>query len=131
MKVTITKNEHTGKTASNRKENNFTRGYTVVAYGGKEQPIKELIDARIYQTNSRSYACIWVHSHPVHLCGGGYAGGYGYHKPSAALQEAMHDAGLTLDTSISGVGDGAMKEALLAVAAALGFKKAHVVYSHP
>lgn len=131
MKAIITKNEHTGKIASNRKEKSFTRGYTVVAYGGKEQPIKELIDARIYQTNSRSYACIWVNSKPVYISGGGHAGGYGYHKPSAALQAAIADAGIVLDASINGVGDGAMIEALLAVAAALGFKKAHVVYSHP
>ena len=53
--------------------------------------------------------------------------GYGYHKESAAIAAAIESAGISLDTDISGVGDGAIKEALSAIANALGFERLLIV----
>ena len=53
--------------------------------------------------------------------GTGYAGGGGYHKPSAALSAALDSAGVTLDSDIDGRGDSAIREAAEACARALGY----------
>lgn len=115
MHATLTKTNHTGKVAPNRKENSFMRQFTVIT-----PELEDIIQLRIYGTNARNYACIWVHSSPVYVSGGGYAGGYGYHRPSAAAQVAINDAGIVLSENIAGVGDSAIENALLAIAEALG-----------
>jgi hypothetical protein len=62
--------------------------------------------------------------------GSGSAGGYGYHRPSAAAQEAIENAGFTLANRIDGVGESAMREAVLAIAAALGYPGAFLHTAH-
>ena len=57
----------------------------------------------------------------------GKAGGYGYHKESAAIAEAIESAGIALDTDISGVGNSAILDALTAIANALGFERVLIV----
>lgn len=122
MKATIIKPNCQGNVASNRKENSFTGQWTVLDYGHKhENPYKrEAIVARFYQTNARAYCCVWLNTDTVHCIGGAHAGGYGYHRQSQALQDALGNAGVRLDADIGGVGDSAMREALMAVAVALG-----------
>jgi len=47
------------------------------------------------------------------LCSGkGTAGGYGYHKASAAIKDALLSAGVKYSKSFGGVGDTAQEEAL-------------------
>lgn len=110
--------------------------YAVVNLDKPMTPDKEidrLIDLKIYSTSSRAYACIWVRDeHKV--CaqkGSGYAGGYGYHRPSAAVQNAIQNAGFRLSYDIAGSGDSAIFEAVLAVARAMGYTNCGVVRAFP
>ena len=95
----------------------------VAWFNRKERGIETLVDARLYMGRSAAastvYCSVWIRSEGRHWSGRGSAGGYGYHKASAALAGALRSAGWELDTDISGVGDGAMTEALLAIGRAL------------
>ena len=113
---------------------------------------RTIVDARLYMGRSKSasavYCSIWVrNSDGYETSGKGTAGGYGYHKASAALASAISSAGIELfgspygrpvngDTPaqtrallkkpahIGGCGDGSMGCALLAIAYAAGCKGA-------
>lgn len=78
-----------------------------------------LVTCRLYMSTardaSRVTAIIWVGG--AH--GSGWAGGYGYHKQSAAVSAAIASAGFELDQDIAGRGDSAISEALCAVAVAV------------
>lgn len=77
---------------------------------------------------ARLYCTIWARARAgMSASGNGYASGCGYHKPSAALSEAIRSAGIKLAQPIGGWGDSAMEDALLAIARALGFRRCHVV----
>ena len=81
-------------------------------------------------TGGSNTACLWVNAGDVHTSGSGSAGGYGYHRPSAAAHEAIHNAGFTLARPIDGVGNDAIREAVLAIARGLGFKNARLHVAH-
>lgn len=129
-----------------------------VVIGKIRGEIREIVDARAYMGRSRSastvYASIWVHGDNIYTSGRGQAGGYGYHKESAAIGSAISSAEIELygdvyddsmrwnyaekrentpaeiaklkraaakrRTHIGGVGDSAIKSALLAIAKAAG-----------
>ena len=101
--------------------------------GIKKNKTTELVTLRTYMGKSNQatkvYATIWVHGtfRSIELSGSGSAGGCGYHKPSAAVADAIHNAGITLEKQIDGVGDTAIHGALEAIAARLGYRKIHVV----
>ena len=59
--------------------------------------------------------------------GRGVATGYGYHKCSQALEEALENAGVQLPFEIGGRGDTAMVDAFIAIAKKLGFNDPLVV----
>lgn len=73
---------------------------TWVALANTKDGIKELTTVRWYMSRASSastvYCCIWVHGKTFWMSGKGSAGGYGYHKPSAALQDAITSAGIQL-----------------------------------
>jgi len=126
-----------GLNINHRKENKFSKQFTVLVngrdYDGKPC-LNELIQLRIYWTDSRAYACIWIDGgkNKFYASGSGFAGGYGYHKESAAMEEALESAGIVIDyrDSISGRGEGAMESALMAIARKLGYRKAHICKAH-
>ena len=93
--------------------------------------LKNIITARCYMGRSPSastvYASIWIYDEKHHTSGTGKAGGYGYHKASAAISEAIRSAGITLSEDISGRGDNAIEESLEAIAATLGFESCLIV----
>ena len=109
-----------------------------VAVGVYKGKLAEVIKARFYMGRASSasvvYCNVWVGMGPhlsedgeiVYFAGGasgkGSACGYGYHKMSAALAEALDSAGVKLDKDISGVGETAMQEALTAIARKVGFR---------
>lgn len=97
-------------------------------YRKENWPFKEyaLIDAeqlrqrfilRVYYDFQAStvYAACWIHS--MSASGTGKAGGYGYHKGSAAAAEAMENAGLKFSEPIAGRGESLIIEAIEAFAA--------------
>ena len=87
----------------------------------------ELIDCRLYMGRSSSssviHCAIWIRLPDGWIVGKGNAGGYGDHKGSAAVAEALHVAGFRFDEGISGVGNEAVKDALLAVCEHFGYDK--------
>lgn len=113
--------------------------YTVV--GKRNGSLSAIVEARFYMGRSRSasvvYCSLWVQGEN-YCSGSGKAGGYGYHKESAALQSAISSAGITLFGSnysyfdkdekpnfkkrahIGGCGCGSMATALKAIARAAG-----------
>lgn len=118
MTISINWNTDGRETIStNRKESNYIGQYTLLdratcsVYG----------ELRFYSTPSRSYACFWLFGREKGcICGGSFAGGYGYHRKSAAAERAFRVAGITLDQSISGAGDAAIREALESIGYACG-----------
>lgn len=76
---------------------------------------------------SAVYCSVWTSNRTLSAAGHGTATGYGYHKMSAALQSAMRSAGITLSEPIDGRGEAAMRNALTAVARALGYRKTVIV----
>lgn len=126
---------------------------TVLAVVNKE--IKEIACARFYMGRSASasvvYCCLWLHG-DAGASGRGSAGGYGYHKKSAALDEAIESAGIELygtpyaggkarlyrgapinytrKCHIDGCGSTAMRDALTDIARdILGYNKVTIVES--
>lgn len=90
------------------------------------------VEIRLYGTGSKNYACLWVAKEPWGWASGsGSAGGCGYHRPSAAAQEAIDNAGFTLSRPIDGRGETAIVEALFAIARLIGVKKPILFHAHP
>ena len=85
------------------------------------------VTARIYWGRSRCYCCVWIHG-DNYSQGSSYVDGGGYHMASAAVSVALANAGVALSESIDGVGDTAIRDALLATAIALGVESP--VYHH-
>ena len=133
MQATYNPNQKTSFTSSHRREGKcWFRQISVVdldgepAHGSAHVPVQ----ARIYGTGTNCYVCLWVHSSTVNTSGSAKAGGYGYHKGSVALEHAIGNAGFALSGNIGGVGESAMREALLAIAEAVGIKRPALVEAH-
>ena len=94
-----------------RKENHFYKQFTAVVF--TENKFREAATLRVYATNAKTYACFWG----VRTSGTGAAGGYGYHRASAAAGEAIRNAGYVLTEEIDGRGDSEIRAALVAIAA--------------
>lgn len=120
-----------GKNLSQSKETVSTYSVIVIdpkcdpaGLAAKRQHMRELITVRVYMGRSRNastvYASIWVNG-PLWTSGHGSAGGYGYHKASAAIGDAIRSAGIVLSSDINGCGDSAVESALRAIASSLGF----------
>ena len=122
MTITSFEPRETEKYFKPIREKEFYYGFYVFADTDRHCPV---IDCRLYRGRSKSatvYCCVWISGTGAANCRGlGKAGGYGYDKRSAAVASALRDAGINVD-DVSGVGDGAVKDALLAIAKRLGYK---------
>ena len=124
--------------ASYRREASFWREMSLIDLDKG----KDVVNVRFYGSGATVYCVawfsLWTYDFPgAELCGGtascrgmGKAGGYGYHKASAAMQEALEDAGITLPADIAGVGDEAMRDALLALAKHVGIERPFIHTAH-
>jgi len=136
MKATYDPTAKTKFTTSHRNENKcYFDEYSIIDPTPRENDYnphiaRSPITARIYGSGNRNYCCIWVNASPLHTSGSGYAGGYSYHRPSAALEAAIDNAGFTLSENISGVGAQAMEQALLAIAECIGIKNPLLHHAH-
>lgn len=149
MKAILPKTETNNATQPQNKETIDTK--TLIT-----KDFKELVTVRWYMGRSSQasvvYCCVWIHGENRYFSGKGSAGGYGYHKTSAAFQEALTSAGIKLmgspyhgtektvkingveskqnfkrECHIGGCGDTAVDDALKAIGQALGYKKTHIV----
>ena len=118
-----------------------TECMNAVNYRGKKETIKtmvliaykagefsEPVTVRWYMSRSGDgaspmYCSLWIHCSPYYVSGRGIARGYGYHKASAAFQDACDSAGVELSQAVYGRGDELVREALFAIGAALGFER--------
>lgn len=123
---------------NHRKEKHFYKQIAAVAIN-EDGRAYDCVTLRIYGTDAKSYACIWTASNcswndarDLWRNGSGSAGGYGYHRASAAACEAIYNAGIELDEDISGRGNEAMREAVEAIARAMWQKgvKIHITEAH-
>ena len=90
-----------------------------------------LVDCRLYMSRSGDgaspvYCALWL-LHGGYSSGRGTASGYGYHKRSSAVGQAIRSAGIKLDGDIEGVGDDAVRDALTAIAVACGATQVLIV----
>ena len=94
--------------------------------------MREVVVARWYMARksegaSPVYASIWTYGAGFDISGYGRATGYGYHKASAALSTAIDSAGIVLSEPIAGVGEGAIRRAVEAIARAIAGDAAEVL----
>ena len=92
----------------------------------------EVVVARWYKARksdgaSPVYASIWAYGAGFDISGHGRATGYGCHKASAALSTALDSAGIVLSERIDGLGDGASRSALEAIARAIAGDAAEIL----
>lgn len=123
------------KVQSYRKEKSFHEEWSLIDLDMGQ----DVLTVRFYGSGMTVYCVAWVSlwRHGIDkagltgTCRGcGKAGGYGYHKASAAMEEALEDAGFILSESISGVGETAMRAALQAIADHVGIKRPMIHQSH-
>ncbi len=132
MKAAIFNLKQDGKfTTSHRKENNYYNEFSAIAKDSTGFHVP--VTLRTYYTKSgqSNTACIWVNGSKkeIHVHGSGSAGGGGYHRPSAAAEEAIRNAGIELAFPINGRGDEMISQAVKCIAVSLGFKES-AVYVH-
>jgi hypothetical protein len=119
--------------SAHRKEDKFYKEYLGLIVNPKKRNgkrIRTVINCRLYATEYRVYCCIWVHVDGPGIGGSGFAGGWGYHKASVAVSEAITAAGYTLTRNIAGVGETAIYEALKAIGKFHGFNNLEIIESH-
>lgn len=141
MKAKLGKEVSNGKNYGGDKETVGT--YNIIGKirttSGKLE-LREIVTCRFYMGRSASasvvYCSLWVHGSNFYTAGHGQAGGYGYHKQSAAVAEAIRSADIELfgdqyrrdntakrnkqPAHISGCGSQAATDALCAIARACG-----------
>jgi hypothetical protein len=118
--ATIAKPVSAGRFDYERKE--LVRAMMIVAHDpakGFRLPVTTKFWMGRSRNASRVYCTMRSGNETVIASGSGWAGGYGYDKESAALDDAIRNAGITLSRSISGTGE--CRQALEAVARALGY----------
>lgn len=103
LKSKFTKSVSNAFNHSGRKE--LISTYSVL--GKINGETREIVIARAYMGRSANastvYASLWVHAGALSTSGKGSAGGYGYHKESAAFQDAITSAGIELYGDVYGV----------------------------
>ena len=96
-------------------------------YGNHKEIVTiDVFHPKHYRTGmERVHCCMWVHdsSTDTHLSGSGWACGCGYHKTSAAIDEAFSSAGIEMQRSFGGCGDSPVRVAIAALMKALGYRK--------
>ena len=101
---------------------------TMVLITCKAGEFSEPVTVRWYASRSGDgaspvYCSLWVRCSPCYVSGRGKAGGYGYHKASAAFQDACDSAGIELSQPVDGRGDSMVRDAMYSIGAALGFER--------
>lgn len=136
MKATYNKNAKTKFTSFHRKENkcyfdSFTALVPALDWEGNPT-MHSPVELRLYGTGNTNSACLWINDNKseIHTSGSGSAGGYGYHRPSAAAAEAIRNAGIELDADISGRGNSAIEDAVKAIAEMMGYNQIFVHHAH-
>lgn len=108
------------------------RVLTLLGFGINDGRIVFFSEVRIWASRTKPldsalHCSVWVHYAKTLRSGNGQASGTGYHRHSAAMDDALRDAGVELSEAIDGRGDDSMREALTAVGVALGLPRATIL----
>ena len=110
----------TSAAAKARDNQAFIREISVNGFDANHDTLRSLVTARLYTplrpNASTTTAIIWVYTPDRTVSGSGKTSGFGYHRGSAALADAIYNAGISLSQDISGSGDDAMDRAVMAIA---------------
>lgn len=103
--------------------------YALLAVVVENGEARTIATTRIYRsaTGARNYCGFWLNAGSHHAAAIGKAAGYGYHRPSAALEDALSRAGIVCDDTIGGCGESAMRDAIRAVCDSAGFPSVHIL----
>ncbi len=111
---------------SYRKENKFSEGYCLMTKEGRT-----LADIRIYyHPGFVCYCCAWVKIGDTQYSASDKAGGYGYHKQSAAVFHTLYKMGFRFKESFDGGGNERITDALHAIAHYLELTDYFVIKAH-
>lgn len=95
--------------------------HTVTGFDPAAQRVVEVVAMHMHASPraARIHAITWIYpAEGAPRLGYGYAGGGGYCRRSAAGADALRAAGVELSEGVAGRGMGALRDALLATAAA-------------
>ncbi len=84
---------------------------------------------RFYWGSSVCHCIAWFHGKKHHGSGYGNAGGYGYCKESAAMDDAIRNAGIKLDTHFGGMGEQSMRQAAILIGRKLSGKRKLILHT--
>lgn len=128
---------------ANRKESSFYREVSALVPSVYPDSFRSVVTVRFYGAGTTVYCCVWIHTRDARgtIGAGAKAGGYGYHKESAALAAALDRAGVQLESQsepgeryqpggLSARGDSAILEVVKAVARAAGAPRARIHKAH-
>lgn len=98
--------------------------YCASLVAGDKEQMRELIIVRVWSGSTVVRACVWVRGDTLgqRWSGSGKAGGGGYNKCSAAVDEAFRNAGIIHEREVDNI-----PRAMEAVANAMGYRKTLVV----
>ena len=128
MKAQLTKTDCMNARNLGDKKETVKQAVLIACKAGE---FSEPVTVRWYMSRSGDgaspvYCALWVHCSPYYVSGRGKAGGYGYHKASAAFQEACDSAGIELSQPVDGRGNDMVREAILVIGEALGFEQSEM-----
>ena len=141
IKASIVKKESNARCPDNKE---LVSAYSLVVRLPSGE-MREVITVRCYMGRSASasvvYAVLWVRCADGHwTSGSGSAGGYGYHKESAAIASAISSAGVTLQDlendckdhwfDLGGTGTSYYPQVFEAIARAAGYRGRTLFISH-
>lgn len=111
---------------SQRREQNPGYSITVVTKKDEREVITiDVTEPKRYRTGMEAVmSCVWINDRKTstYIAGSGSAGGCGYHKPSAAISEAVRNAGIQMK-DFGGCGDSTVTVAIQAIMRSLGYRK--------
>ena len=142
IKASIVKKESNARCPDNKK---LVSAYSLVVRLPSGD-MREVITVRCYMGRSASasviHAVMWVKCADGHwTSGSGHAGGYGYHKESAAIADAVKSAGIELKDldrtdrkdrrfDLGGTGGTYYPQVFEAIARAAGYRGRTLIVSH-
>lgn len=132
MKATFFANAKEKFTTSHRKENvkTYFNSYKAIILR-PEGGYFTAVDVRMYYTGSTMYCCVWYNDGSfIYGSASGKAGGYGYHKGSAAFADALRNSKFSFDEQISGVGETAIVAAIQAMCEVMNLGNAIIINNY-
>lgn len=121
MKINIT--DLSSSNTIGKKRDKISHGFykEIAILGHDDTPCR----FRFYNTGQTIHCIAWISGKDVYGSGYGKAGGYGYCKESAAMEDAIRDSGIAMGEHWGGMGDTKQREAAFDIAKKVTGKRKH------